>query len=80
MNHIAVSFIDEIKRYQYQSILYSSKLYFDYVWDKNYYDGWIAYYHKDYLSYSDYFMWQVCNDGKVDGIDGDVDIDVLMIK
>ena len=27
--------------------------------------------------YDDYYMWQMCSNGKIDGIDGYVDIDIM---
>ena len=50
------------------------------IWYKDDYTNWLAYYNSDFTEYKDYYMWQLCNNGKIDGIDGYVDIDVMYIK
>ena len=30
--------------------------------------------------YKDYYMWQMCSNGKINGIDGYVDIDIMNIR
>ena len=41
-------------------------------------DKWFAYYHfPDYYPYK-YSIWQYSSKGKVDGIDGDVDLNICM--
>ena len=59
-------------------MLYSSKFYLDEIWENtNNYPVWLAHY-TDKTSYTgDYVMWQLSNTGRIDGINGDVDIDVL---
>lgn len=76
LNQIAHAFIDEIEKANYEGMLYSSKYYLETIWYHEEYSIWLAYYtdHNDYLN--NYLMWQVCNNGKIEGIDGFVDIDV----
>ena len=38
---------------------------------------WLAHYTDETDYTGDYFIWQMCDDGVIDGIDGYVDIDVL---
>ena len=78
LNRIASSFITEINRYQYQGMLYSSKYYLENIWySEDYSNIWLAYYHQS-LDYDGKFsIWQVCNTGIIDGINGFVDIDLL---
>ena len=61
-------------------MLYSSKYYLENVWYEDEYTNWLAYYTNDFYDYDNYYMWQVCSDGKIDGIDGYVDIDVMYEK
>ncbi len=79
LNKVATSFIQKINHYGYDGMLYSSKYYLENIWYQDYYTKWIAYY-SEYNDYKgDYMMWQICNNGKIDGIDGPVDIDILTI-
>ena len=78
LNHVASSFIDEINHYNYEGVLYSSKFYLENVWYEENYKKWLAYYTKQNDYNGDYFMWQVCNNGRIEGINGDVDIDILL--
>lgn len=77
LNRIADAFISEIKRYNYDSLLYSSKFYLDNVWYSENYSKWLAYYNDQFKLTDDYVLWQMSNRGKVDGIQGNVDIDIL---
>ena len=77
LNNIAKSFIKEINSSGYQATLYSSEYYLDTIWFAEDYDNiWVANYgnltHKP-----KYKLWQMCSDGKVDGINNYVDIDIL---
>ncbi len=77
LNKVASSFVNEVERYNYKGILYSSKFYLDNVWYEDDYNKWLAYYTDNNDYNKDYFLWQLCSDGKIDGIDGFVDIDVM---
>lgn len=80
LNKVATSFLDQIAKYGYEGILYSSKYYLETIWYPENYTSWLAYYtnHNDYKG--EYVMWQLCNDGKIEGIDGYVDIDIWYQK
>lgn len=80
LNNIAKSFMNEIKNNGYKSNLYSSEYYLENIWfGKEYKNIWLANYGK--VKYSGkYDMWQLCSDGKVDGINSYVDIDVLYLN
>ena len=39
-----------------------------------------VYYNEDFNDYKNYYMWQICNNGKIDGIDGYVDVNVMYIR
>ena len=77
LNKIAKAFIDRVEELGYDGVLYSSKYYLENIWYKEDYTNWLAYYNSDFNEYKDYYMWQLCNDGKIDGIDGYVDIDIM---
>lgn len=63
----------------YDGYLYSSKSYLEEIWLKSDFPVWMAHYTKnlDKSSYSgEYRYWQLCSDGRIDGIDGAVDINI----
>ena len=73
----ANAFHDEIKTAGYTPIHYGSKNYLNAFWEPIKYDTWLAHYTNKQTDYDkDYTMWQLCNNGLVDGIKGDVDINV----
>ncbi|MBE6155883.1 MAG: hypothetical protein E7164_03915 [Firmicutes bacterium] len=73
----ANAFQDEIKNAGYTPIHYGSKNYLNAFWQPIKYDTWLAHYTINQSDYDkDYIMWQLCNNGLVDGINGDVDINV----
>ena len=81
INEIANAYMDELEKNGYKSMLYSSKFYLETIWqNKKNYPVWLAHYTKENnkSSYTgDYMMWQLCDNGKIDGINNDVDIDIL---
>ena len=79
LNVIADSFLEEIEKSGYKSILYGSKNYLENVWTYLDYDVWLAHYTKNTNYTGDYSYWQLCSNGRVDGISGDVDIDIRYI-
>ena len=79
---VANAFIDECKKYGYDGILYSSKYYLEEIWGIDEYDTWLAHYtSKEKSSYTgNYMMWQLSSRGKVPGISGNVDLDILYLN
>lgn len=77
LNKIASSFIDRVEELGYEGVLYSSKYYLENIWYNNNYTNWLAYYNDEFNDYKDYYMWQMCSNGKIDGIEGYVDIDIM---
>lgn len=57
-------------------MLYSSKTYLENIWLEQPHDIWLAHYTTKTDYQGKYRMWQLCNNGRVDGIKGDVDIDI----
>ena len=77
LNEVANSFIETINDAGYEGVLYGSKNYLNAIWKYHTAPVWLAHY-TDQTNYDgEYFMWQMCDDGKIDGIDGYVDIDIL---
>ena len=77
LNQIANTFIDTVDDAGYNGVLYGSKNYLNAIWKYHTAPVWLAHY-TDQTDYDgEYFMWQMCDDGKIDGIDGYVDIDIL---
>ena len=74
---IAKTFIDELEKNGYKGALYSSKYYLEQIWGLDKYNTWLAHYTNETSYKGKYFMWQLSNRGKVSGINGDVDLDVL---
>ena len=58
-------------------MLYSSKFYLEKIWRNNDFPVWLAHYTNQTNYEGDYFLWQMSNVGRVNGINGDVDIDIL---
>lgn len=78
LNKMASTFLDEINNSGYKSMIYGSKNYLDKVWiDKNKKTTWLAHYTAKTTYDKPYLMWQLCSNGKIDGINGYVDIDIM---
>lgn len=78
INNIAEKFIDAINKGGYQGMLYSSKNYLENIWtNKNNHPVWLAHYTKETTYQGDYVMWQLSNIGRINGVSGAVDINIL---
>ena len=77
INDIAESFIKEINDNGYTGMIYSSKYYLENIWNLNKYPTWLAHYTKQTNYDREYLLWQFSNQGKVNGINTDVDLDIL---
>ena len=80
LNEIAHSFINTLEEKGYNGMLYGSKNYLISLWKYHTNPVWLAHYTDNTNYEGKYFMWQMCNDGKIDGIEGYVDIDILYKK
>lgn len=76
LNEMANIFLEEAKKNNYKPILYSSKYYLENIWNKNY-PIWVAQYADKNTYEGEYIMWQQCSDGRIDGINAYVDIDIM---
>ena len=71
------TFADIMIKNGYKVIQYGSKNYLNAFWSPIKYDTWLAHYITGNTDYDkDFKMWQICNNGKVPGINTDVDIDI----
>ncbi|MBR3199054.1 MAG: glycoside hydrolase family 25 protein [Bacilli bacterium] len=78
LTQIATTFTDEIEKHGYETMLYSSKYYLENIWQNPKQDIWLAHYTNKTDYKGKYKVWQICDDGKIDGInDNYVDIDIL---
>lgn len=80
LTNIAKGFMDTVKDAGYDAMLYSSKTYLDNIWMPTLYPVWLAHYTKNTNYTGDYSFWQMCSNGRVDGINGDVDINIRYIE
>lgn len=80
LSNIGISFMSELEKYGYDTMLYSSKNYLEKIWLETGYDTWLAHYTEQTDYQGKYKFWQLCNNGRVDGIDGNVDIDIMYQK
>ena len=63
----------------YDTMLYASKYYLTEIWKPaDSVTVWLAQYSKKVTYTGSYYMWQVSDCGKIDGIAGPVDMDILM--
>ena len=76
LTKMAEDYLDVFKDAGYDGMLYSSKTYLENIWLKTNYDKWLAHYVDNTTYEGDYSFWQLCDNGRVDGINGDVDIDI----
>ena len=79
LNDVATAFIDEINKAGYEGVIYSSAYFLNRIWDLDS-RTWLAYYTDNNDFEKDFFMWQVSGNGRIDGIKGAVDLDILYAK
>ena len=79
LTSIAEAFCDAINEAGYKSIVYANAgqmfVMYDFETMKNY-DFWLADYREFPTMYYNYDMWQYATDGTVDGIEGEVDLNI----
>ena len=79
LNEMAHSFIETVEDEGYEGMLYGSKFYLENFWeDEDFENIWLAHYASN-TSYEGYMMWQFSNIGRIDGIYGDVDLNVMVV-
>ncbi len=78
LNHLYDIFETEVEQRGYESMLYGSKTYLETVWTHT--DTrtvWLAQYYSRATYSNPYRIWQCSGSGRIDGINGDVDLDIL---
>ena len=79
LNNLVDEFYNIVKKDGYDVMLYGSKFYLDNVWYNNY-PIWLAHYTDETNYKGEYIMWQMTNNGKIDGINNNVDINIYYKK
>ena len=77
LTEISNTFLNTIEKYGYKSMLYGSKNYLQTVLYENKKDVWLAHYIDQTNYQGDYKVWQICENGYIDGINTYVDIDIM---
>ena len=78
LNEMPKAFIKTVEDAGYEGMLYGSKFYLENFWDGTYDNVWLAHYASS-TDYEGYMMWQFSNIGRIDGIYGDVDLNVMVV-
>ena len=77
LNEVSETFMNYLEKNNYKSMLYSSKYYLENVWGGIDKSVWLAHYTEETNYSGSYKVWQLCENGKIDGIEDTVDIDVM---
>ncbi len=77
INKVANTFLETIEKNGYKGMLYGSKTYLQDIWYPTKYDTWLAHYTNKTNYEGDYILWQMCDTGRIDGINNYVDIDIM---
>ena len=77
LTQMANTYLSTIEKAGYKAMLYSSKNYLEKVWFETKYPVWLAHYTEETTYQGDYKVWQLTANGKVPGINGNVDINVM---
>lgn len=77
LNNIALAFIKTLKEAKYEGMLYSSKNYLESIWNVTDIPVWLAHYTSQTTYTGNYFLWQRTDVGRVNGINANVDFNVL---
>ena len=81
INKVADTFMKTISNNgDYAGMLYSSKNYLEKIWYPTEFKTWLAHYTSKTNYTGDYYIWQMCDTGKIDGINADVDIDIMYLN
>ena len=75
-SQVSNTFLDYVKDKGYQGMLYSSKYYLENIWLPTNHDVWLAHYTSKTNYNGKYNMWQMTSSGRIDGIKGNVDINI----
>ncbi len=77
LNEIFEAFCDELEKNGYSGMLYSSKNFLNNFWEnRNNRTVWLAHYVDETDYQGDFAIWQASAYGRMDGISGDVDLNI----
>ena len=77
LNEMNTLFEEKMNEAGYKTMLYGSKNYLEKVWDTIDKEVWLAHYTSKTNYNGKYKLWQICDNGKINGINGYVDIDIM---
>ncbi|SFC73134.1 GH25 family lysozyme [Ruminococcus albus] len=78
LSEVYEAFASELEKNGYAAMLYSSKNFLELFWEnKNDRPIWVAHYVEETTYEGDWYIWQRCGTGRIDGINGAVDLNVL---
>lgn len=80
INKAANVFLDTLVENGYKGLLYSSKNYLEKIWNPTKHDTWLAHYTSQTNYQGKYSIWQMCDTGRIDGINTNVDVDIMYIE
>lgn len=80
INKVANTFLEVLEENGYKGMLYSSKIYLEKIWYPTQYETWLAQYNNKATYEGEYSIWQMSSVGRVNGIKGDVDIDIMYLE
>lgn len=77
LTEMANAYFKVVEKAGYKGMLYSSKNYLETVWFDTKRPVWLAHYTNQTSYQGDYKFWQLCSNGRVPGINGNVDVNVM---
>ena len=80
INDVANAFMNKIENSGYNAMLYGRASYLNNIWFDSKYPTWLAHYTRKTDFSKNYYIWQLSNNGRIDGIYGAVDLNVLYKK
>lgn len=80
INKVANVFLDTLQEAGYKGMLYSSKTYLEKIWYPTKHETWLAQYNNTATYKGEYSIWQMSSSGRLKGINGNVDIDVMYLE
>lgn len=80
INKSANVFLDTLVEKGHKGMLYSSKNYLEKIWYPTEHETWLAHYTDQTNYQGKYSVWQMCDTGRVEGINTNVDIDIMYLN
>ena len=77
LNKMAKKFMDKLNEQGFKTMNYTSKYYLENIWQLDNYDVWYAQYYDEATTSKDFKIWQITDQGQVDGIKNLVDITIM---